>query len=639
MGLLLGGNIVTLTTQTDRASVHHTLRPGLHNMATRLRIACIRSTTKAGSGHVTSCCSAADIMSVLFFAVMRHDPQRPDYAGNDRFILSKGHAAPLLYAAWAEAGLLRQDELLELRKLDSDLEGHPTPRLPFVDFATGALGQGLSVAAGIALDAKRWGHDGFRTYALLGDGETAEGAVWEAAEFAADQSLNNLCAIVDVNRLGQSRPTRFQHHMEAYRVRWEAVGWHAIVVDGHDLGALLEAFDEAGATPDKPTVILARTLKGKGIPSVEDREGKHGKPLSADEASQAILALQETLLDHAPQPLIPRPSTEEPSMMAGSPSRQIEKIPSTGRKAMATRSAFGDAMVALGHLDGRVVGLDGDVQDSTRMQTFAEAFPDRFIQCFIAEQNMVGVAAGLSACGKVPFAATFACFLTRAHDVIRMAAISNANIKLVGSHAGVSVGQDGPSQMGLEDIAMMATQPNIVVLYPADGPATHRLVQQAANHRGLVYIRTTRGETPTLYSDEDKFMIGGSKILRASEHDHLTLVAAGITIGEALKAYDRLKEYDISARVVDLYSLKPVDRATLIDCARATHGRLFTVEDHYEHGGIGDIVLASLSTERVRVHKLAVREIPRSGNPDELLDRYGISSGAIVKAVRENLQL
>ncbi len=631
---------MTLITHTNRASFHQMLRPGLHNIATRLRIACIRSTTKAGSGHVTSCCSAADIVAVLFFAVMRHDPLRPDYAGNDRFILSKGHAAPLLYAAWAEAGFLRQDELLELRSLGSDLEGHPTPRLPFVDFATGSLGQGLSVAAGIALDAKRWRHDGIRAYALLGDGETAEGAVWEAAEFAADQSLNNLCAIVDVNRLGQSSPTRFQHHTDAYRVRWEAVGWRAIVVDGHDLGALLEAFAEAGSTPGKPTVILARTLKGKGIPSVEDREGKHGKPLSADEASQAIQALQETFLDHAPQPLIPKPSPDEPSMVAGSQSSQVVKPPASGgENSMATRSAFGDAMVALGHLDERVVGLDGDVQDSTKMQTFAEAFPDRLIQCFIAEQNMVGVAAGLSACGKVPFAATFACFLTRAHDVIRMAAISNANVKLVGSHAGVSIGQDGPSQMGLEDIAMMATQPNMVVLYPADGPATHRLVQQAANHRGLVYIRTTRGETPTLYSDEDKFMIGGSKILRSSEHDHLTLVAAGITVGEALKAYDQLKEYDIFARVVDLYCLKPVDRATLVDCARATHGRLFTVEDHYEHGGIGDIVLASLSTKRVRVHKLAVREIPRSGNPDELLDRYGISAGAIVKAVRENLRV
>ncbi|MBX3300582.1 MAG: transketolase [Nitrospira sp.] len=616
-----------------------TLRPGLHNIATRLRIACIQSTTRAGSGHVTSCCSAADIMSVLFFAVMRYDPQRPDYIGNDRFILSKGHAAPLLYAVWAEAGFLRSEELLELRKLYSDLEGHPTPRLRFVEFATGSLGQGLSVAAGIALNAKRWKQNGVRAYALLGDGETAEGAVWEAAEFAADQSLNNLCAIVDVNRLGQSWPTRLQHHMDAYRVRWEAIGWHVIVVDGHDVGALLDAFDEAGAISGKPTVILARTLKGKGIPSVEDREGKHGKPLSANEAAQAIRALQETFFDDAPQPLIPKPSFDDASLAAGRTSGQLGKTQSSeGGKKIATRSAFGDAMVALGHVDDRVVGLDGDVQDSTKMQKFAEAFPDRFVQCFIAEQNMIGVAAGLSACGKIPFAATFACFLTRAHDVIRMAAISNVNIKLVGSHAGVSIGQDGPSQMGLEDIAMMTTQPNIVVLYPADGAATHRLVQQAANHRGLVYIRTTRGETPSLYSDDDKFMIGGSKILRSSQHDQLTLVAAGITVGEALEAHDQLKKHHISARVVDLYCLKPVDRAALVDCARATHGRIFTVEDHYEHGGLGDIVLACLSTERVRVHKLAVREIPRSGDPGELLDLYGISAGAIVKAVRENLR-
>ncbi|MBX3332896.1 MAG: transketolase [Nitrospira sp.] len=627
-------------THTDRASFHHTLRPGLHNIATRLRIACIQATTKAGSGHVTSCCSAADIVSVLFFAVMHYDPQRPDYVGNDRFILSKGHAAPLLYAAWAEAGLLQHAELLELRRLDSDLEGHPTPRLPFVDFATGSLGQGLSVAAGIALNAKRWRGNGIRAYALLGDGETAEGAVWEAAEFASDHSLNNLCAIVDVNRLGQSGPTRFQHQMDAYRVRWEAVGWHVIVVDGHDLGALLDAFDEAGAISEKPTVILARTLKGKGIASVENHEGKHGKPLPEDEATQAIQALQETFLDHAPQPFIPKPLSDETSAMMPKSSAQRDTIPSSGEeKPIATRTAFGDAMVALGQIDDRVVGLDGDVQDSTRMQKFAEAFPDRFVECFIAEQNMIGVAAGLAACGKVPFAATFACFLTRAYDVIRMAAISNANIKLVGSHAGVSIGQDGPSQMGLEDIAMMAAQPNTVVLYPADGTATHRLVQQAANHRGLVYIRTTRGTTPSLYSDEDTFMIGGSKILRSSEYDQLTLVAAGITVSEALKAYDELNEHGISARVVDLYSLKPVDRPTLVDCAHATHGRLFTVEDHYEHGGLGDIVLASLSTERVHVHKLAVREIPRSGKPDELLDRYEISAGAIVKAVRDNLRM
>jgi transketolase len=629
---------VTLSRHTDRANVVQTIRPGLHNVATRLRIACIESTTRAGSGHVTSCCSAADIMSVLFFAVMRYDPQRPDYIGNDRFILSKGHAAPLLYAAWAEAGLLRADELSGLRTLQSDLEGHPTPRLPFVQFATGSLGQGLSVGAGIALNAKRWRQDGYRVYTLMGDGETAEGAVWEAAEFSADQSLNNLCAIVDVNRLGQSGPTRLQHRMDAYRVRWEAVGWHAIVVEGHDVDALLEAFDEAGAISGKPTVILARTLKGKGIPSVEDRVGKHGKPLSSDEASQAIQALRETLLDHAPQPVIPQPMSDDSAAITTSASEHTERIPSSSEgKETATRTAFGEAMVALGRIDDRVVGLDGDVQDSTKMQEFAETFPDRFVECFIAEQNMVGVAAGLAACGKIPFAATFACFLTRAHDVIRMAAISNANVKLVGSHAGVSIGQDGPSQMGLEDLAMMATQPNTVVLYPADGAATHRLVRQAANHPGLVYIRTTREKTPALYSDEDKFMIGGSKILRSSDHDQLTLVAAGITVGEALKAYEQLKEHEIFARVVDLYCLKPVDRATLVDCARATHGRIFTVEDHYEHGGIGDIVLASLSTERVRVHKLAVREIPHSGNPDELLERYGISAKAIVKAVRDSL--
>lgn len=622
---------------TDKVSSHQSLLPGLHNIATRLRIASIRSTNEAGSGHVTSCCSAAEILSTLFFAVMRYDPQHPEYPGNDRFILSKGHAAPILYAAWAEAGYVPKDTLLKLRKLESDLEGHPTPRLPFVDIATGALGQGLSAGAGMALHAKRWNRNGIRVYVLLGDGETAEGSVWEAAEFSRQHELNNLCAIVDVNRLGQSGPTRFQHDMDSYRVRWEAFGWHVIVVDGHDIASLLDAFDEASSISGRPTVILARTVKGKGIASVEDKEGKHGKPLPEDDVAGAIQALEGTILGDAPHLSIPPPTSLEPAE-TGSESAQWGNDPTYEKEErIATRTAFGDAMVTLGHFNDRVIGLDGDVKDSTRMQKFAEAFPDRFVECFIAEQNMIGVAAGLASCGKIPFAATFACFLTRAHDFIRMAAIGDANIKLVGSHAGVSIGQDGPSQMGLEDIAMMAAQPNIVVLYPADSMSTHRLVQQAANHRGPVYLRTTRGKTPIIYSSEDKFMIGGSKILRADDRDQLTIVAAGITVFEALRAYDQLLQEGISARVVDLYSIKPIDRATLVDCARATHGRLFTVEDHYAHGGIGDAVCAALSTDRVRVHKLAVREIPHSGSPDELLDRYGISARVIVETVREQL--
>lgn len=624
-------------TYTDKVNFHQSLLPGLHNIATRLRIASIWSTSEAGSGHVTSCCSAAEIMATLFFAVMRYDPHHPEYQGNDRFILSKGHAAPILYAVWAEAGFLPKDNLHKLRSLDSDLEGHPTPRLPFVDIATGALGQGLSAGAGMALHAKRWNPNGLRVYVLLGDGETAEGSVWEAAEFSRQHGLNNLCAIVDVNRLGQSGPTRFQHDMDSYRVRWEAFGWHVIVVDGHDIASLLDAFDEASSISGRPSVILARTVKGKGIASVEDKEGKHGKPLPEEDVAGAIRTLEGTILDDAPQLSIPSPSSIE-STETTSESTKLGNEPSYEKEdRIATRTAFGEAMVTLGHLNDHVVGLDGDVKDSTRMQKFAEAFPDRFVECFIAEQNMIGVAAGLAACGKIPFAATFACFLTRAHDFIRMAAIGGANIKFVGSHAGVSIGQDGPSQMGLEDIAMMAAQPNIVVLYPADSISTQSLVQQAANHRGPVYLRTTRGKTPIIYSNEDKFMIGGSKILRADDRDQLTIVAAGITVFEALRAYDELLQQGISARVVDLYSVKPIDRATLVDCARATHGRLFTVEDHYAHGGLGDAVCAALSTDRVRVHKLAVREIPHSGSPNDLLDRYGISARVIVETVREQL--
>jgi len=606
----------------------------LTNKATTLRIESIRATTEAGSGHPTSSTSAADIVATLFFSVMRYDPKNPKAQNNDRFILSKGHAAPLLYAAWAEAGLFDKHELLRLRTLDSDLEGHPTPRLSFVDVATGSLGQGLPAGVGMALNAKRLDQSPVRIYVLMGDGESVEGSVWEAVEVAQHYKLDNLCAIVDVNRLGQSDPTMLQHDMEAYRRRWSGFGWHAVVVDGHDIPALLAAFDEAAFTKDRPTVILARTLKGKGIPGVEDQPDWHGKPLKKEQAQKAIEELTRQIRQSAVQPEIRRPDWQPNGAKSVRPMPAPQYKPTD---SVATREAFGAALLALGEANPLVVALDADVKNSTFTDKFGKRFPERFFENFIAEQNMVGATAGLAACGKIPFAATFACFLTRAYDFIRMAAISQSNIKLMGSHVGVSIGEDGPSQMGLEDIAMMAAQPDIVVLYPADAVSTHRLVELAAAHRGPVYIRTGRPKSPILYGNDEPFAIGGSKVVRQSQKDQLTIVAAGVTLFEALKAYDELKARGTAVRIIDLYSVAPIDRNTLIQSGQATGGRMLTVEDHYAHGGIGDAVLAAVGDQGFRVSKMAVREIPHSGKPEELVDRYGISARAIVETATKLL--
>ncbi len=607
----------------------------ISNKATHLRIESVRSTAEAGSGHPSSCCSAADIVATLFFSVMRYDPKNPKHPQSDRFVLSKGHAAPLLYAAWAEAGLFDKQDLLKLRTLASDLEGHPTPRLNFVDVATGSLGQGLCAGVGMALNDTRLDHSPARTYVLMGDGESVEGAVWEAAEIARHAGLDNLCAIVDVNRLGQSDPTILQHDMDAYRSRWAGFGWHTIVVDGHDIAALLAAFDEAAFTKGKPTVILARTLKGKGISFIEDRPNWHGKPLKkGEEAQKAIDELTRQLRQTADRPDIRKP---EPAKDGPKPVKAVAPPAYKPTDSVATREAFGTALAALGDANPLVVGLDADVKNSTFTDKFGQQFPDRFLECFIAEQTMVGAAVGLAACGKIPFAATFACFLTRAYDFIRMAAVSHSNIKLMGSHVGVSIGEDGPSQMGLEDLAMMSAQPGMVVLYPSDAVCTHRLVEAAAAHRGPVYIRTGRPKSPVIYTNEETFTIGGSKVLKQSPSDQLTIVAAGVTLFEALKAYEHLLAEGISVGVIDLYSITPIDRATLVDRARASRSRLLTVEDDYAHGGLGDAVLRAVASEGVRAHKLAVREIPHSGKPDELVDRYGISARVIVETAKKML--
>src|SRR5262245_15922458 len=493
---------------SDRAS----LIPALKNIATQLRIDSARSTTQAGSGHPTSCFSMADIMSALFFSEMRFDPKNPHHPDADRFILSKGHAAPILYAAWAAAGAFDRSELLQLRQLGSDLEGHPTPRLPFVDVATGSLGQGICAAIGCALNARRRQSD-YRTYVLLGDGESAEGSVWEAANIAARDKLDNLCAITDVNRLGQSQPTMWQHDMGQFARRWQAFGWNAVVIDGHDIAAILDAFDAARATRGQPTMILARTEKGRGVSFTEGKENWHGKAFKKEELEKAVAELEKQMVPGVTvnaadlvRTVQSRTSTDEKPQGIAAPNYKIGDH-------VATREAFGDALARLAAADARVVVLDADVKNSTYTDRAEKTAPDRFYENFIAEQVMVGAAMGLSARGAIPFAATFACFLTRAADFIRMAAIGGNNIKLAGTHAGISIGEDGPSQMALEDLAIFRAEPNFTVLYPSDAVSTDRLISLAAQKQGPVYIRLSRPKTPVIYANEETFTIGGLNVL------------------------------------------------------------------------------------------------------------------------------
>ena len=609
----------------------------LSDIANQLRVDSVEATTAAGSGHPTSCASMAEIMAVLFFRIMRYDPATPRAPENDVFVLSKGHAAPILYAAWAEAGAFPRERLLTLRQFGSDLEGHPTPHLPFVDVATGSLGQGLSAAIGIAIDA-RLGGIGRRTYALLGDGESAEGSVWEAAELAPRLRLGSLCATVDVNRLGQSQPTMLEWEMDVYRRRWEAFGWQALVVDGHDVAALIEAYETAANTDDRPTVVLAKTVKGKGLLGVEGKENEHGKPLPPADAERAVAALRAKLNGaHGPwTPARPQrasgPSTAPPSGTAPAPQY------APGGKPVAPRKAFGEALAALAGTDERIVVIDGDVENSTYTELFQRAAPGRFIEGYIAEQNMVGMAMGLAARERVPFVATFGAFFSRAYDFVRMACIGHNAIKLAGTHVGVSIGQDGPSQMALEDLALMCAPPDMTVLYPADATSTWRATELAASNPGPFYLRLGRPEAPILYGADERFEIGRCKVLRQHDDDRVLVVAAGVTLFEALGAHDALARDGIHVRVIDLFSVQPVDRAALVDAARACDGRVLTVEDHYAHGGIGDTVLAALTGTGAVVRKLAVREIPRSGKPAELIDHYGISARSIREAVREMLE-
>jgi transketolase len=613
---------------TDRAS----LIPALKNIAAQLRIDSARATTAAGSGHPTSCFSMAEIMAALFFAEMRFDPKTPQNPDADRFILSKGHAAPILYAAWAEAGAFDRAELLKLREIGSDLEGHPTPRLPFVDVATGSLGQGVCAAIGCALNARRISSD-YRTYVLLGDGETAEGSVWEAANVGSHDKLDNLCAITDVNRLGQSQATMWQHDMAQFERRWTAFGWRAIVIDGHDVSAILDAFEEARKTKGQPTMILARTQKGKGVSFTEGKDGWHGKAMKKDELEKAVAELEKQFVPgvnvNAPD-LIRKPESRQ------RPAETMKPVPPPSYKIgdqVATREAFGDALAKLAQADPRSVALDADVKNSTYSDRFEKVAPERFYENFIAEQVMVGSAMGLAARGAIPWPSTFACFLYRAADFIRMAAIGGNNIKLAGTHAGVSIGEDGPSQMALEDLAMCGAEPNFTVLYPCDAVSAERLVLLAHQLKGPSYIRISRPKTPVIYPNDETFTIGGLKVLRESAQDEATVIGAGVTVFEALKAYDQLKAAGTPIRVIDLYSVAPVDVKGLVAAARATKGRVITVEDHYATGGVGDAVAEAIADAGFTVHRLAVSEIPRSGKPEELLERFGISASHIVHAV------
>jgi transketolase len=599
----------------------------LRKIATRLRIHSLRMTTASGSGHPTTCLSAADIAAGLFFGEMRWNTKDPSDPASDEFVLSKGHAAPLLWAVYAEAGIIPLESLLDLRKISSDLEGHPTPRMKWVKAATGSLGQGLSVGVGMAR-AQRLDKSPARTFVLMGDGECAEGQVWEAANSAAYWKLRNLCAVVDVNRLGQSDPTMHQHDLPALARKFRAFGWEAAIIDGHKIDRILAALKEAGKK-GKPTVILARTLKGKGVSFIEDKNGWHGRPLKADEMARALEEIG-CLPDVDSRKFVhkPKPFKEKKAASSFDFPRTVYK------EKTATRLAYGNALLSLGKVNPYVVAVDGDVKNSTYADKFFEAFPGRSFQSFIAEQNMVGVGMGLAAKGYIPFIATFAAFLTRAHDQLRMAAYSFSNIKVCGSHVGVSIGEDGPSQMGLEDLAMFRPIPGCVVLYPSDAVSSEACVAAAASHRGMVYLRMSRPATPILYPAGEAFPIGGSKVLRKGEGDAVTVIAAGITLHEALKAYDELKKEGIAIRVIDAYSVEPLDKATIMLEVAATGGRAVVVEDHYAGGGLGEAVAGALAGKAMLKH-LCVRELPRSGKPDELLERYGISASHIVRGARE----
>ena len=604
----------------------------IQEKAKRLSILSMMATTAAGSGHPTSCMSAAELMAGTFFYAMKLDPKNANSPDADRFVLSKGHAAPVLYAAFAEAGVFPESRLMTLRQFSSELEGHPTPLIPGVDAATGSLGQGLSVGAGLAIGA-RMDKSPTRVYVLMGDGEMAEGQVWEAAEFAGYYKLDNLTVLADVNALGQSQPTMYQHDMEIYRKKFEAEGWAAEVIDGHDVAAVLAALDRAKATKGRPQAILAQTIKGHGVSSIAGKPNWHGKAIPKDQLAAAIEQIGPAIQVPAdPGKSYARPSLPKPPDFPAPAEPDYD--PS---KPVATREAYGFALKRLGAVNSNIVAISGDVKNSTFSEIFGDAYPDHFYQGYIAEQNMVSVGVGLAARGKVPFLDSFACFLSRAYDQVRMAAISRSNINLCGSHCGISIGEDGPSQMALEDLASFRAIHGSAVFYPSDAISTERLTETMARRPGINYLRTSRPKTAILYSKNEKFPVPGFKVLRQSAQDKATVIGAGVTLHEALKAADQLKAEGIAVRVIDLYCVKPLDGKALAEQIGATAGRLITVEDHWPEGGIGEAVLAALASVGAAPAKsklIAVTEMPHSGKPEELIEAFGLSAKHIAEAVR-----
>ena len=619
-------------TAAPKPSSNHSTE-SLAALARQLRIDSIRCTTAAGSGHPTSSMSAAELMAVLMVEHLRFDWSTPHHPNNDRLIFSKGHACPLLYSMYKAAGIISDAELLRLRKIDSPLQGHPNPHvLKWVDVATGSLGQGLPIGVGMALNAKNVDHLPYRVWVLLGDSEMAEGSVWEAFDKASYYKLNNLIAIIDMNRLGQRGETDLGWHGEIYAARARAFGWHAIEIDGQDISQVQKAYKEALAQTDRPTVIIAKTQKGSGVSFLANKDGWHGKALSADEEKKAIaeLGTPTNLVFQTQKPENLQPTGWDPAATLTLPTYAL------GGKE-AARKAYGDAIAALGHADPTIVAMDAEVSNSTHADEFKKAHPGRFFEMFIAEQQLVSAAVGFGVLGKKAFASTFAAFFSRAYDQIRMAAISNATIRLAGSHPGVSIGQDGPSQMALEDIAMMRSVFESTVFYPSDANQTVKLVALMAGVNGISYIRTTREKLPIIYSPDEQFKIGGCKVIRQSAQDRLTVIGAGITLHEAIKAADALAKEGIAIRVIDLYSVKPVDHQTLAKAASETNNKFIVVEDHWEEGGLGDAVLDAFaqSANRPLVVKLAVRKMPGSGSPAELMAAAGIDAAHIVAAAKK----
>jgi transketolase len=620
----------------------------LSNLAKLIRYFILLCSTEAGSGHPSSSLSATDLMTVLFFGgFFKFDLKNPENPNNDRLIFSKGHASPLFYSLYTAAGAVTEEELKTYRRFDSRLEGHPTPQFPFTEAATGSLGQGLSIGLGMALNGKNLDKLPYTTYVLLGDSEMAEGSMWEAIQLSAHYKLDNLIAVLDVNRLGQRGETMYGHDVSAYQKRVSSFGWETIVIGGHNLEEIVKAFESAHKVKDRPVMIIAKTLKGKGVSLLEDKDGWHGKALKKEEFEEAVKELGK--VDKSLRGEVQKPRDVTLSGSEGtqdlkktkpadsSQARNDNKVEYKMGELVATRKAYGNALEGLFPKYPEIVVLDAEVSNSTYADIFKKSYPEKFLEMYIAEQNMVGAALGLSKRGKIPFVSTFAAFFSRAFDQIRMSQYSEGNIKFVGSHAGVSIGEDGASQMGLEDIALFRSLLNSVVLYPSDAVSAEKLVEKAAEYIGDVYIRTTRMETPVLYESGQEFNIGGSKVLKSSKEDQVTVIGAGVTLHEALKAYEKLQKEKIKIRVIDLYSVKPLDIETLSIAASETKA-IIVVEDHFEVGGMGEAVMNALSGMSIPIHSLAVRKMPRSGKPEELLEYEDISAKGIIAKVKDILK-